>query len=256
MSDGPPPWLAGHPGLSVPPDGVVHLWPIGLDQPGPVVAALYPVLDRAERHRAADHGPVPARRFVVARGAVRVLLGRYLGRPPAALRWRTGRWGKPALVDPEAPRFNLTHTAGVALLAVSRTRAVGVDLDRRRAGLPAAALAGRYFPAGERGLVRSGGPDAFLRLWVRKEAWVKAAGDRMTRGLVLPVAGPGPVLAVRDPAGRIPGDWTLRDLPAPPGYAACVALAGSRPFDPLWPAGEELSASARQFCGSAFLRRC
>ncbi|SCG76334.1 4'-phosphopantetheinyl transferase family protein [Micromonospora coxensis] len=224
------------PGPSTPSDGVVHLWPIALDQPPSVVAALHASLDPGER-RAADHGDAALhRRFVVARGVARAVLGAYLDRPAASLRWSTGRWGKPALADAPALRFNLAHTADVAVLAVSGGRPVGVDIERRRPELPAVALAERYFPAVERDLVRTGGRDAFLRLWTRKEAWTKAAGDRMGRGLALPVAGAGPVLPVRDPTGRIPGSWLLHDLPAPPGYAACVALAGALPVRPLWPA--------------------
>ncbi|MGB2570923.1 4'-phosphopantetheinyl transferase family protein [Micromonospora citrea] len=219
------------------PDGVVHLWPIALDQPPSVVATLHTTLDPGERRRAAEHGDAAlSRRFVVARGVARVVLGRYLDRPAASLCWSTGRWGKPALADAATLCFNLAHTADVALLAITGGRPVGVDIERRRTGFPATTFADRYFPAVERDLVRTGGPDAFLRLWTRKEAWVKAAGDRVGRGLALPVAGTGPVLPVRDPAGRIPGSWLLHDLPAPPGHAACVALAGTRPVRPLWPA--------------------
>ncbi|MEV4490111.1 4'-phosphopantetheinyl transferase superfamily protein [Micromonospora coxensis] len=233
---------------------MVHLWPIALDQPPSVVAALHAVLDPAERRRAAAHGDaVLSRRFVVARGVARAVLGAYLHRPAASLRWSTGRWGKPALADAAALCFNLSHTADVAVLAVSGGRPVGVDIERRRPGLSAVAFAARYFPPAEGDHVRTGGHDAFLRLWTRKEAWVKAAGDRVGRGLALPVAGAGPVLPVRDPTGRIPGSWLLHDLPAPPGHAACVALAGTRPVRPVWPA---TTVSGRPFAHLNIPDRC
>lgn len=234
----------------MPPDGVVHLWPIALDQPPSVVAALHAVLAPQERRHAAGRGDaVLSRRFVVARAVARAVLGAYLDRPAASLRWSTGRWGKPVLADAATLCFNLSHTADVAVLAVSGGRPVGVDIERRRPGLSAA----RYFPVVERDLVRAGGPDVFLRLWTRKEAWIKAAGDRVGRALALPVAGAGPVLQVRDRTGRIPGSWLLHDVPAPPGHAACVALAGTRPVRPRWPATR---VSARPFWHSNIPDRC
>jgi phosphopantetheinyl transferase len=79
-----------------------------------------------------------------------------------------------------------------------------------------------------------GGPAGrFARLWCRKEACVKVHGGRLAEGLHLPVHMPGP-LVVRDPAGALPGACRVRDVPAPAGYRAAVALGGDQPFVVRW----------------------
>jgi 4'-phosphopantetheinyl transferase len=169
------------------------------------------------------------------RDAVRAILGAHLDIAPSELRFGTGPYGKP-FVRGAPVEFNLSHTTRAALLAVSARRPVGVDLATCRPDLPVAALAARWFPPAERDLVRRAGRDArlvWLRLWARKEALVKAAGSRLAVGLPVPVAGSGAGrrYVAGDPTGRVPGVWSLLDLPAPPGYAACVALAGPGTFE-------------------------
>jgi 4'-phosphopantetheinyl transferase len=167
------------------------------------------------------------------RDTVRAILGAHLDTAPSELRFGTGPYGKPFVCGARV-EFNLSHTNGAALLAVSARRPVGVDLATCRRDLPVAALAARWFPPAERDLVRRAGPDArlvWLRLWARKEALVKAAGSRLAVGLSVPIAGRGTRCVAGDPTGRVPGVWSLLDLPAPPGYAACVALAGPGTFE-------------------------
>jgi 4'-phosphopantetheinyl transferase len=214
--------------------GAVHVWHVGLDLPPAVGAAYEEVLSPDERARRESYaGDRQRRAYHAVRGALRVILGAYLDVPPAAVRLRTGRWGKPE-VDGGGPRFSLSHAGRVVLLAVTRDRAVGVDVERTQPGRPVTALAARYFPAAEGAAVAAAPPaqrsTVYLRLWTRKEACVKAAGARLAYGMPLPVAGAGPAVRVADPTGRLPGPWLVRDLDAPPGYAASVALAGTAPY--------------------------
>ncbi|MFI0975839.1 4'-phosphopantetheinyl transferase family protein [Streptomyces sp. NPDC021093] len=218
----------------------VHVWRIDLDAAAARAGVLLrTALSEPERDRAAGIGdPVLRARFEAARGAARRLLGRYVSRPPAGLGWRTGRWGKPHLAGHEdALRFSLSHCGPQALLAVTGPRDVGVDLERPVAGRDVLALSRRYFTADESALVAAAAAvdreGVFLSLWTRKEACTKAAGTHLLgHGLRLPVAGaprsPGP-LRVHDPAGRLPGCWSVRDVPAPPGHRAALALTGTAP---------------------------
>ncbi|MEU8890066.1 4'-phosphopantetheinyl transferase superfamily protein [Streptomyces sp. NPDC048442] len=218
----------------------VHIWRIDLDTATAAAGALLrTALSEPERDRAAGiDDPVLRARFEAARGAARRILGRYLSRPPDLIGWRTGRWGKPHLAGHEdALRFSLSHCGPLALLAVTGSRDVGVDLERPVPGRNVLALSRRYFTADESALVAGAAETdrdgVFLALWTRKEACTKAAGTRLLgHGLRLPVAGPphsrGP-LRVHDPAGRLPGCWSVRDVPAPPGHRAAVALAGTAP---------------------------
>ncbi len=68
-----------------------------------------------------------SRRFVAARLAARIVLGRVTGQVPSALIFVTNAWGKPELVG--GPYFNLTHAGGSALLAIDSQAAVGIDME-------------------------------------------------------------------------------------------------------------------------------
>ncbi|WP_433856836.1 4'-phosphopantetheinyl transferase family protein [Streptomyces kronopolitis] len=223
-----------------PPDGTVYVWRIPLFAPPHVVAGLAALLGPEERRRGRQALPDDRRRFVIAHGATRSLLGGCLGLPPERLCFTHGRWGKPALAGQPRLCFNLSHSGELALLAVAARRPVGIDVERVR---PAdrSRSAGRWFPTAEAEFVRTAaGPlqsaARYARLWTRKEAWVKAAGGRMVHGLGLPV-GTGPDAdggtAVTDPAGRVPGHWSLHGVPAGEGYAASLAVAAEPSAEPV-----------------------
>lgn len=167
----------------------------------------------------------------MAHGAVRVILGGCLAAPPGQLRWRRGRHGKPELAGAWTGRqVNLSHSGSLAMVAVSRHRPVGVDIQRLRSGLAAERLAARYYPEPEAALVTTAGPadraDRFFQLWARKEACVKATGGRLMQGMILPVTGD----LVHDPTGVLATPLRVSDVPAPAGFRAAVALAGAQPF--------------------------
>lgn len=196
----------------------VDVWLV--DTSGEPSDELAGLLEPAERQRAEGiRQPADVRRYVVAHGAMRRIVADRLG--TTGFRWVLGPQGKP-FVDGGAVQVNLSHSGDFALVALSPLRPVGVDLEQVRARLDVTAMAARYYPASEAALVT--GPDAFALLWTRKEALVKAAGGRLTRGLAVPVAGPSPVLAEHD------GPYRIADLDAPAGFRAAVALAGAESF--------------------------
>jgi 4'-phosphopantetheinyl transferase len=218
----------------------VHVWLVDLDRPpcgaGELTAALTPLeRDRAERYRA-----VPVRQqFVVGRGLLRRLLGGYLGVAPHAVPITYTEAGKPVLAggafagDPgRALHFNLTHTTGLALIAVAARR-VGVDVERVRHIPDADGLIERFFSPAERaayrGLPEAARPAAFYRGWTCKEAVIKAAGASVQCldgfDVELDPARPPAVLAVWHPALAGVG-WAVGDWEPAPGFAAAVAVEG------------------------------
>ncbi|MEU7868946.1 4'-phosphopantetheinyl transferase superfamily protein [Dactylosporangium sp. NPDC049140] len=191
---------------------VVDVWLV--DTRAPFVSTL----DAQERRRRdALRSPDDRRRFDAAHSALRRVL------TPGA-RFVRGANGKPHLLG-EPLQVNLSHAGEWAAIAVTDTRPVGVDLQDAVAGLDPAALARRFFPPAEADLVAAHGAEVFALLWARKEAVVKAAGDRLTRGLLLPVAGDPP-----PPVTHAGVRYALADLAAPEGFRAAVALAGPEPF--------------------------
>src|SRR5262249_7584767 len=141
------------------------------------VAALLPLLSPGERARAdAYAAPRDRERFVISRGRLRTILADYLSCTAASVPLTIDACGKPS--HPEV-RFNVAHADDVVLF-VCASRSVGVDVewlgrrfDPRR--LSARCLTPRERDAWER-LNATDRCAAFLRLWVRKEACVKASG--------------------------------------------------------------------------------
>lgn len=214
------------------PEGEVHVWRVDLTVPAGAegLASLSPdERERAERLRFAVH----RRRFVRARAALRSILARYAGADPAALAFRYGEHGKPALAG-QGPGFNLSHSEDVALCAVAAVRILGVDVEWAARPVEHLTLAERFFAPGEVAALRAvpseDVPAAFFACWTRKEAYVKATG----LGLSLPLHGFEVSLApVAEPSLTVLGDpeetsrWSLRALDAGTGFAA--ALAAERP---------------------------
>jgi 4'-phosphopantetheinyl transferase len=105
------------------------------------------------------------------------VLAGYAGTAPAALAFTLGPHGKPALAG--GPRFSFSHSGERALCAVGGDREVGVDLEVLREVSDAEGIVRGTFTAAEEAAWRAaggGGGAAFLRLWTRKEAALKALG--------------------------------------------------------------------------------
>ena len=115
------------------------------------------------------------------------LLAAYVGCAEADLRFEQGEHGKPSLRAPASLEFNLSHSGGALLVAISRSQPLGGDLEilsRQRPGLE---LARRFFdPAEADALARLEPPrqqSAFLKVWSCKEAVLKALGHGLSFGL-------------------------------------------------------------------------
>ncbi|HVO54232.1 MAG TPA: 4'-phosphopantetheinyl transferase superfamily protein [Solirubrobacterales bacterium] len=189
----------------------VHVWRADLDAqgwPGPEG------LPRAERERAAAIRVEDSRRrWPASRWALRRVLAAYLGVEPAAIELATGEHGKPQLSDASAPRFNLSHSGRLALVAVCRGREVGVDVELIKPRRDLLALAERELEAEAVAAIRAAPPAqrgaAFYRAWTRHEARLKCLGSGL--------GSPPRAAAV-----------ALESLAVGDGYAAALAVAGER----------------------------
>ncbi|GAA2061736.1 hypothetical protein GCM10009839_86000 [Catenulispora yoronensis] len=207
---------------------VVAAWLVDDGLPDAEVAELFGLLDADERRRAVRKDTVDGRRrYVVAHGAVRRIVGEHLGAPPADLRWRIGKHGKPALDGAwTGVQVNLSHSGGLCLVALSGRRAVGIDVQRYVPALNVVGMARRYFAAEEaRQVAFAADPiDTFAQLWARKEAVSKAAGGRLTQ--ILPLVASAERAVVETPASA----YRFADVEVPAGFRAAVALEGDAPF--------------------------
>jgi 4'-phosphopantetheinyl transferase len=194
---------------------------------------LLRVLAKDERQKAADllfEGD--RKRFLVSRGVLRVLLGRYLRAQPGSLVFGYNPHGKPFLVGAAGVSFSTSHSHGLALLAFVRDKNIGVDVELIREDLGLDEIAARYFSTREvatlRSLPNSLRKEAFFACWTRKEAFAKAKG----RGLTLPFSRfevtltpgePAMLLHVEEDLGEH-SRWAMRELIPGAGYAAALVV--------------------------------
>jgi 4'-phosphopantetheinyl transferase len=159
-----------------------------------------------------------------------------LGVDPDELTFSLRARNKPVLEGPHAKSgisFNVAHSGGVALLAFSRKREIGVDVEQVRRDVDVEAIAQRFFSPNEQeqlATVTGDKHEAFFRCWTRKEAYVKARGE----GLWLPLdqfdvsmkAGTDNALLATRPDASEAARWSLREIAAGPGYIAALCVAG------------------------------
>lgn len=127
----------------------VHVWQAPLNLTACHLQSLQQILAPDERSRAERfHFQQDQEHFTAARGLLRVILSCYLGLEPSHLRFCYNCNGKPALVPSSGGdmlRFNLSHSHGLALYAVTQNRDVGVDLEYIRTDFPWREMAERFF---------------------------------------------------------------------------------------------------------------
>lgn len=216
----------------------VHVWQVALEQDAPVIAQLRTLLHEDEAQRAARfHFAADQRRYIVGRGVLRLLLGKYLAIKPEQLRFTYNAYGKPELATTAHAlplHFNLSHSGEIALYAIAAQRVLGIDIERIRPELDWRALATHVFSPYEQATLTQLAPPeqlpAFFRCWTRKEAFIKARGMGLSLALeqfdvTLRPDEPPHLLATRDDPQEA-GRWTLCDLPCPTSYAAALVVAG------------------------------
>jgi 4'-phosphopantetheinyl transferase len=229
----------------------VHVWRTTLHVPEPDIVQFHATLSPDERERADRYRFLrDQRRFIVARGWLRAILGTYLSLDASKIRFCYNPHGKPeldmaqegtpSLHDPL--QFNMAHSEDLAILAVSRERRVGIDVEQIRSGFGDGTIAESFFTPCEvaalRALPRLERENAFFACWTRKEAYLKARGEGLIMPLdtfevsLLPGDDPALLRTSADPAET--ARWTLCELDVGPGYSASLAVEGQGWRLSLW----------------------
>jgi len=206
----------------------------------------------AQTQAARFHFDRDRNQFVQARAALRFILSECLNADPEyslanlrcmfanprTLEFSYGPQGKPALANRHADnslRFNLSRRDGLALIAVTRGREIGVDVELIRADFRVFEIAETSFSEAELATLRNLPEDlhvtGFFNCWTRKEAYVKARGE----GLSFPLKQfdvtltPGVrarLIHVRDNQGEV-DRWMLQEIPVGDSYVATLAVEGT-----------------------------
>lgn len=181
--------------------------------------------DSADRRRA----------YIVAHALLRVILGSYAGVAPNELVFRFGRRGKPELASPpQNLQFNMSHSRDMVLVAVARGRRVGADIEHVDEPGDISRITARFLSPRDRVAIEQLPADrqreAFLRCWTRKEAYMKARGDGISRPLDdFDITTSEESSRARLRASGNPNEsdaWELADVAAPRGFMAAIAVEG------------------------------
>lgn len=211
--------------LTPPATGVVDLWLLPLQD-------LTPPLARTLQHDAALESEAAQR--LTRKMMLRLLLAAYLGIPARQMRLDHQHGGKPYIKEPCdcGLHFSQTHSLDYVLIGVTSSGRLGVDLEPlSRIVRDPIAIARRYFarpeyeylsslPTGERQR------RAFLQLWTRKEAVVKATGGGIVSGLHRFVVDDAGLYAPRLDAmpGEDVANWCIFHLEPMSGLVGSLAI--------------------------------
>lgn len=122
--------------------------------------------------------------YLVTRALVRTSLSEYVDVEPANWQFGKNGYGKPFIAQPSTKqvlKFNISHTAGLVVCAITRDAEVGVDVeDRHRSTRSAFSSLFSYFSADEiaqlETLPAEKQKQRFFEHWTLKEAYIKARG--------------------------------------------------------------------------------
>ena len=225
----------------------IHVWRASVHHFSNQLAKLSTTMSPDEADRA-DRFKVDAarQRFLIGRGLLRHLVSRYLYISPKEVAFAYGRFGKPSLIDHCQLEFNVAHSGDLIIYAFANCVRLGIDVEKIDPGINVLESATQFCaPSEMEVLARLSGvsrPQAFFRLWARKEAVLKATGEGFSRS----PTGFDVLDGVRAAdAGKISNDisstgslWQVRDLDVHPDYAAALICEGGHRTLRGWAADE------------------
>lgn len=237
----------------------VKIWQIDLNVPTHPWPDCLGWLDHEEqeRYHRLKHRH-DARRFAAAHVALREILAGCLLIEPWDVKLAYSRWRRPYVLG--GPLFSMSRSGDLALVAVSHQPLLGVDVECLDQAVEWSWLETIWSPAEWRRLrTRTNAPELLLRLWVRKEAAVKALGLGLAHPLsqvVVPLSGQtgpnGARLWLRNEHGS--HCWHVYDLPTKVGFIGSIVTA--RPVAPEslavhgFPAAGDWSGAVTKSTGS------
>ncbi len=214
----------------------VHVWRASLDVTVTERQQLARALTLNEWRRAQRfYFPSDRAHFITSRGLLRDILSRYQGVPPEHLHFGHNNFGKPFLVSltgQDTLSFNISHSNALLLVAITRCKSVGIDVEHVRSIENYKQIAQSTFSSQENAMLLSlpaeSRLEAFFTCWTRKEAFIKAIGEGLSYPLDRFVVSltPGKPAAILNLTGRVQkrSRWSLHALSPGPGYVGALAI--------------------------------
>jgi 4'-phosphopantetheinyl transferase len=161
----------------------IHLWLATDEIDGEQASGYQKLLSADERQRQQRyHFEKDRVRFLITRALVRAVLSRYEAVDPRDWVFTANAYGCPEIdvlrMGAVDLCFNVSHTAGLIVLGVTRGRALGVDVENLCARMNPIDAAKQVFSATERAalarLPAEQQLDRFFEYWTFKESYIKA----------------------------------------------------------------------------------
>jgi 4'-phosphopantetheinyl transferase len=204
----------------------VHIWRINISHNLSSLNQFKALLNAAEFARAGkylqrkDHD-----RFIVSRGAQRIILGWYLNMPPGQFEFLLGDNKKPYLFseDGKSLHYNVSHSGDWIVLAIASSP-VGTDIEFIDEAFKFQDILPDNFNKEEATYINhENSTERFFILWTRKEAILKATGQGLGEHLQITPAlnGEHPLHHSLTGADK---NWILNSFNIQPGYIGSVAV--------------------------------
>lgn len=210
----------------------IDIWRVPLNPTARQTGQFLDCLSKQEKQRAEQFSfPDKRIQFVTTRARLRQCLALATGIPVTEIQIETGASGKPLLSGATDIQFNVSHTHGLALIAVTRGQSLGIDVERLRDSTDHVRLAENYFSAAERtaiiSLPKASLVAPFFACWTRKEAVVKAIGTGIAHGLDSFDVSTDPEISqcqtrLHSEDGSV-HTWCIDTVPCGEGFAGAVA---------------------------------
>ncbi len=220
-------WLMPPINLSLGADEV-HLWIARLDHHNPKeFEQILADDEQARAHR--FRFETDRNKFVVGRGLLRTILAKYLSTDPARIRFEYSLQGKPWLggEQPSKLKFNLTHSANLALYAVTLNQEIGIDLEYLKPSLIEPGMLPLCLTPRETAQFQTLSENEqtlfFFDCWTRKEAYLKANGNGL---LISPAEIETSELDLTN--------FKIQSLPKITGYLSALATQAIHPPLKFW----------------------
>jgi 4'-phosphopantetheinyl transferase len=214
----------------------VHIWRVSLQNASTQAQKLQGLLADDEINRAQNfHFSYDRDRFVAVRGLLRILLTFYIQIPPEQIKFCYSSRGKPTLASNQNStilNFNISHSRELALLAFTYNETIGIDVEYIRPEIVREQIAERFFSVQEaatlRALPDNLQPMAFFNCWTRKEAFIKATGEGLSRPLdqfsvSLAPGEPAKLLDIQGEPQEL-SNWHVQELDVGPDYGAALVV--------------------------------
>jgi len=203
----------------------IDVWKIGVSSNSSLIDSFLTILTHDEIARANRYHQLKDRnRFIISRGAMRHIFGKYLNQIPARVEFGVGENNKPYIKSTNQLnlQYNLSHSGDAILLAVSDS-AIGADIEfiNRPFGFKDV-LADNFSAAEINYINETDSIDRFFRLWTRKEALTKATAQGLDTDLKLIPVLDGSYL-IKPGIIASNNNWLIRSFALNDHYTASIA---------------------------------